>query len=51
MHANLRTQQNASHPEARGNLQRAGIPYTFADDGDGSTWAEGCTGSTRSCPG
>ncbi|MEU6642782.1 alpha/beta hydrolase-fold protein [Saccharomonospora sp. NPDC046836] len=28
----------------RDNLAAAGIPHTFVDYGDGSTWAEGCTG-------
>ncbi|AXB41341.1 alpha/beta hydrolase [Amycolatopsis albispora] len=28
----------------RDNLAAAGIPHTFVDYGDGSTWAEGCNG-------
>jgi len=29
---------------AAAHLRAAGIPYRFADYGDGSTWAEGCNG-------
>ena len=32
------------------NLTAAGIPYTFADYGDGSTWAPGCTGKHNQNP-
>ena len=32
------------------NLTAAGIPYTFADYGDGSTWAPGCTGKHAQLP-
>ncbi len=32
------------------NLKAAGIPYRFVDYGDGSTWAEGCTGKHAQLP-
>ncbi|MEV0082129.1 alpha/beta hydrolase-fold protein [Saccharopolyspora sp. NPDC050642] len=32
------------------NLNAAGIPHYFADYGDGSTWAPGCTGKHASVP-
>ncbi|MER7078091.1 S-formylglutathione hydrolase FrmB [Saccharopolyspora kobensis] len=32
------------------NLTAAGIPHTFVDYGDGSEWAEGCTGKHASLP-
>jgi S-formylglutathione hydrolase FrmB len=32
------------------NLTAAGIPYDFADYGDGSTWAPGCTGKHSQQP-
>ena len=32
------------------HLRAAGIPYRFADYGDGSTWAEGCTGKHSQDP-
>ncbi|WP_241745991.1 alpha/beta hydrolase [Streptomyces lydicus] len=32
------------------NLKAAGIPYRFVDYGNGSTWAEGCTGKHAQYP-
>ena len=32
------------------NLTIAGIPHTFVDYGDGTTWAPGCTGKHNQTP-
>ncbi|GGP55740.1 alpha/beta hydrolase [Saccharothrix coeruleofusca] len=40
----------ATNLVARDHLLAAGIPHTFVDYGDGSGWAEGCTGKHAQLP-
>lgn len=40
----------ATNVVTRDNLVAAGIPHTFVDYGDGSGWAEGCTGKHAQLP-